>query len=136
MSYRDYLNSDDWRNKKIEKESRTDKRCSICADKSRIQLHHLFYRRRWTESEISDLRWLCDSCHSTTHQLINEGLLTFPKPDNHHSCFALTKAAVKKKRGLCGNMFYPNHPKKNNQRKHNGHLKTENVQSFLKINQE
>jgi 5-methylcytosine-specific restriction endonuclease McrA len=104
--YQQYLQSEHWKQTKARKQRRTIKRCAICASFSDIQLHHLFYRKRLTETELSDLRWLCETCHSTAHSLINSGVIVFPKPESHHSCFTITKHHVKKSLGIEGvNMF-------------------------------
>lgn len=104
--YKAYLRSDDWKAKKEAKQLRSIKRCSICASIENVQLHHLYYRKTWQETQNQDLRWLCGLCHVTAHDLINKGTLQFPKPDNHHSCFALTKYHVKRALGYgAKNMF-------------------------------
>ena len=83
--------------------------CAICSSRKSIELHHLFYRKRWEDAELSDLRWLCDICHETIHELIRKGL-TFPKPDNHNSCFQISKIAVEKARKI--NFYAPKKTKK------------------------
>lgn len=109
--YQEYLRSPEWARIKAEKERRSKKRCAICAVTIGIELHHLFYRKDLI-CELSDLRWLCDRCHETTHELIKAGKLSFPKPQNHNSCFALTKAAVKRALDAVGkNMFREPPPK-------------------------
>ena len=109
--YQQYLQSDHWKSFKSAKEKLRSKRCSICADERRVELHHLFYRLDLIGVKLSDTRWLCRACHQTTHDLIKAGKLLFPKPDNHHSCFALTKNAVKKAMGMGNkNMFALKNP--------------------------
>lgn len=100
VAYQAYLQSDHWKELKARKAAQTRPRCFICASPRPLDLHHLFYRGRWEDAQTSDLRWMCRRCHSTAHDLIDCGVLTFPKPDNHNSCFILTKMAVKKALGI------------------------------------
>lgn len=110
LAYRAYLQSDHWRKLREEKRGTGPRpRCAICASKRRIQLHHLFYRLRWEDTQATDLRWLCEVCHETTHLLIKGGL-TFPEPPNHHSVFEITRKAVMERRGV-------NQPKKKPKKK-------------------
>lgn len=96
-----YLNSDEWKHIKNQKESRTEKRCSICGlCHGGVDLHHLFYRKDLSETETSDLRWLCRKCHETAHELMRRGKLKFKKPNNHHSVFQVTKYAVQSALGI------------------------------------
>ncbi len=107
MKYSDYLKSEHWKQTKELKSKSAARRCGICGDSKKVELHHLFYRPELTDVELSDTRWLCRDCHQTTHDLIKLGVLKFPKPNNHHSCFALTKHAVKKALGFGNkNLFY------------------------------
>lgn len=74
--YRDiYLKSEEWKSLKALKEFRTPKCCAICAASGQIDLHHLFYRSDLSETETSDLRWLCRRCHELAHSLIKTGQL-------------------------------------------------------------
>src|SRR5438128_11553168 len=106
FSYQQYLDSNEWKKIKIRKERSVKKRCSICASSEKIDLHHLFYRPALDSVRNSGLRWLCRHCHGIVHSLKKSGELHFPKPTNHHSCFAITKTAVRKQLGLGNrNMF-------------------------------
>lgn len=101
--YGKYLKSEHWEEIKRSKTAKGKKRCSICATETQIDLHHLNYKKIF-DVQLEDLRWLCRRCHFTAHELINNGTLIFYS-ENHHSKFALTKIAVKKKLGMIGNMF-------------------------------
>lgn len=110
--YQKYLRSEDWEFKKQFKQSRSVKRCGICASDQNIQLHHLFYRATPQESENSDLRWLCARCHMLVHTLMTERVIRFLKPRNHNSCFVIVKSAVKKYLGIDGvNLFAARSPR-------------------------
>lgn len=107
-AYKEYLKSDHWKQFRIAKEATARKRCGICSSVLNVQLHHLFYRHPWTNAQLSDTRWLCAICHKTSHELINTGIIKFPRPENHLSCFVILKTAVKKARGFGNrNLFYP-----------------------------
>ena len=108
--YSNYLKSKHWfdfKNKKLK--ACGHKRCAICADTKKVELHHVVYRSNLTDAELADTRWLCRRCHQLTHDLIKAGKIKFTKPKNPSSCFAITKNLVKKELGISGkNMFYPN----------------------------
>lgn len=99
MTYQEYLRSEDWQTKRREKLKRTS-RCAICAATTNLDVHHLNYRDLFNVA-LSDLRVLCRPCHTLAHGLHRTGCLRFTST-NHHSRFALTKAAVKAALGLTG----------------------------------
>tara|TARA_Y200000002_G_scaffold275461_1_gene229729 strand:+ start:344 stop:721 length:378 start_codon:yes stop_codon:yes gene_type:complete len=101
--YRKYLGSEDWKRKRAEKRSKK-LRCAICASTENIDVHHLNYRKL-TDVKQSDLRKYCRRCHNLTHELEKQGKIVY-RSDNHHSKFAIQKAAVKKHLGITfQNMF-------------------------------
>ena len=101
MIYTEYLKTTDWQEKRQNKLSRKSvnrKRCSICASKNNLDVHHLNYKNL-VDVEQSDLRILCRICHDIAHKLMKEGKIVF-KNNNHHSKFAILKAKVKKELGV------------------------------------
>ncbi|OAB44709.1 hypothetical protein PGLA_04655 [Paenibacillus glacialis] len=44
-------------------------RCNFCKSKIKLNLHHESYKR--VNERLSDLVYLCESCHKTTHDLLN-----------------------------------------------------------------
>ena len=101
--YRKYLQSDDWKEKRSEKNSKR-RRCAICAAKNKIDIHHLNYRN-WLDVKQSDLRRLCRRCHNLVHELEKNGKIVY-RSNNHHSKFTIQKTAVKKELGITNkNMF-------------------------------
>ena len=103
MSYAEYLQSEDWKQKRSSKRKKKN-RCAICASTSQLDVHHLNYRNLYDVTG-SDLRVLCRRCHFLAHKLLKIGAIKF-KSDNHHSRFIIIKAAVKKKLGIGNqNMF-------------------------------
>lgn len=67
--YQEYLKSDQWlalRRRVIERDGR---KCTRCPSRERLQAHHLFYRDRWEDAELSDLVTLCRDCHEREHGL-------------------------------------------------------------------
>ena len=100
---RKYLQSDDWKEKRMKKNSKR-KRCAICAEKKNIDIHHLNYKNLH-DVEQSDLRRLCRRCHFLVHELEKNGKIVY-RSNNHHSKYAIQKAAVKKELGITHkNMF-------------------------------
>jgi hypothetical protein len=75
--YREYLQSEDWQNKRAEKNRRVKvRRCAFCAASGRLDLHHLVYRNL-VDVGMSDLRFACRPCHGDIHRLINAGRLRY-----------------------------------------------------------
>lgn len=103
MEYKEYLKSDDWKEKRKRKYKKPRK-CAICASTEKLDVHHLNYKNL-VDVDSSDLRVLCHRCHFLAHELQKSGKIKFTS-SNHHSRFALIKTAVKKELGLTGkNMF-------------------------------
>lgn len=72
-SYRfQYLQSDHWKNLRLEKLSREDACCEICGFRSvSNDVHHLRYPRPLTKTKLNDLVVLCRSCHELIHEIID-----------------------------------------------------------------
>jgi len=102
--YQVYLQSPHWKQLRAEKWKRSHKRCGICGSKEQLQVHHMVYRQIY-DVQLTDLRVLCDTCHETTHRLINAGRLDVRASETHNGWFQRTKTAVKMARGLRGNCF-------------------------------
>jgi HNH endonuclease len=61
-SYKNYLHSASWarlRSQALQKH----KSCQLCGSKDRLQVHHIFYRRHWADTQPSDLVVVCRLCH-------------------------------------------------------------------------
>lgn len=66
-TYKEYLNSDLWKEKKKTILSSLGKKCNRCGTKKgRIDIHHLTYDRV-TNEKLSDVIVLCAECHSKEH---------------------------------------------------------------------
>jgi len=66
MVYRQYLRSEHWlllRGAKLQ----ISPRCEHCNSKEQLEVHHLFYRSSWFDSQIHDLKTLCHDCHMLEH---------------------------------------------------------------------
>ena len=71
-AYKRYLQSSDWKKKCGEKISLSPTgRCCICNRHKGIQIHHMLYRRLWSDATMSDLRVVCGRCHRMIHRLID-----------------------------------------------------------------
>ena len=64
--YRNYLDSVEWANIKLDLYQTRGKQCEICGSKSNIQVHHKTYKNIFKE-EPKDLILLCKRCHSKQH---------------------------------------------------------------------
>lgn len=67
LSYRKYLKTPHWRRKKKEAFRHYAKRCAVCGERSRLDVHHIRYDNLGCES-IDDLMILCRGCHDVIHK--------------------------------------------------------------------
>lgn len=75
QKYREFLKSKNWKNIRERKIRKSKNRCCVCKATENLHAHHLFYRKSWTQTRTSDLRWLCEMCHAMCHESIKMGLL-------------------------------------------------------------
>lgn len=67
-SYREYLASPHWAEKRQRFSDRTPKHCKACgATGCRLSVHHRTYKRLGRE-KLADLAFLCDDCHGKVHR--------------------------------------------------------------------
>ena len=64
--YKDYLNSKEWAQIKIDLYQTGGKQCEHCGSTNRIEVHHLHYDNVFNE-EPEDLVLLCRQCHQAEH---------------------------------------------------------------------
>lgn len=64
--YAAYLNSPEWKQKRLEALRRANYRCEACPETESLEVHHLTYDRLGFERP-QDLRVLCNPCHSQEH---------------------------------------------------------------------
>lgn len=74
-TYREYLQSTDWKQLKEIFYLMTRKICISCGDYEDLQLHHSTYNSLGTKYEILDLKVVCDHCHIEIHNLASESNL-------------------------------------------------------------
>lgn len=65
-SYKEYLVSDAWREKRKQVLIRDKLRCQLCGNDKNLQVHHVTYDRIYNE-ELDDLITVCNNCHKTVH---------------------------------------------------------------------
>lgn len=63
--YQAYIGSDGWRTRRAVKLQQSPK-CEACGSRENLHVHHRSYENFGTE-RMSDLRTLCESCHSWVH---------------------------------------------------------------------
>jgi 5-methylcytosine-specific restriction endonuclease McrA len=66
MPYRQYLRTEEWRERRMQALQRAGFRCQTCNAGGRLEVHHRTYERRGAE-EMSDLTVLCRGCHQNFH---------------------------------------------------------------------
>lgn len=66
-SYREYLLSEAWMDKKLGALQWADERCQVCNNPHDLAVHHRTYERIMDE-DPADLTVLCSDCHSLFHQ--------------------------------------------------------------------
>lgn len=67
-AYRVFLKSPFWKSMSKKKRARAGK-CKTCGSTSRLQAHHIRYRKDWYETKMRDLVVLCNGCHKFEHGL-------------------------------------------------------------------
>ena len=68
MSYEDYIHSEYWRAKKIERLKIDNETCCICHKRLSYPIHHhISYERLGHENVVTDIISICNSCHTTFH---------------------------------------------------------------------
>lgn len=65
-TYKQYLNSDTWRQKKELYYLKTGKYCKYCKSTENLNVHHKKYTG-WGNESLTDLISLCKQCHKQTH---------------------------------------------------------------------
>ena len=66
ISYKSYLNSSHWKEKRKEFKKCYIRACVICGTNENIELHHITYKNIGKE-RLSDLCFLCRDCHESVH---------------------------------------------------------------------
>lgn len=66
LSYRDYLQSEWWQERRLLALELAGWKCQDCGGTEDLEVHHLTYERLGAELD-ADLRALCHHCHSHTH---------------------------------------------------------------------
>jgi predicted lactoylglutathione lyase len=73
INYREYLNSDEWRDIAMRVKIRDGLRCVLCNSGSDLDAHHRTYANLGRERQhLSDLITLCRQCHSNHHMMMQE----------------------------------------------------------------
>jgi len=68
QAYIEFLNSPFWIGLTEQRTRLCGKRCELCQSELRkLQGHHLIYRKNWLDTDISDIRMLCEPCHLFGH---------------------------------------------------------------------
>lgn len=73
--YAEYLQSDAWKQKRLQRLSIAQFRCSACNNSKAVHVHHLTYERIFNE-EMGDLLPLCEDHHKLAEELIRTGVLS------------------------------------------------------------
>lgn len=66
QKYRDYLETPEWKEKRLLVLARDGYRCMVCTAKKFLDVHHKTYDRLFKEP-LEDLVTLCRRCHSKFH---------------------------------------------------------------------
>jgi 5-methylcytosine-specific restriction endonuclease McrA len=64
--YKEYLNSKEWSEIKLDLYANRGKKCERCRNTKFLQVHHKHYRNIFKE-EPEDLEILCNACHKKEH---------------------------------------------------------------------
>lgn len=66
VNYREYIRSDEWRNKARDAITRSTGRCAMCGTRKNLTVHHNTYERIGNELP-TDLTVVCWKCHRRHH---------------------------------------------------------------------
>lgn len=72
-TYKDYLDSEDWKTKRTQTLIRDRFKCFICK-RPADHVHHINYRN-WMDVRPGDLISVCISCHKKIHESIDKGFI-------------------------------------------------------------
>jgi hypothetical protein len=73
--YIDYLQSEAWQKKRMQRLAIAKFRCAACGSNDRMQVHHLTYARIFNE-DMADLLPLCHLHHKAAEEMVSKGYLT------------------------------------------------------------
>ena len=88
--YKEYLKSQDWKDKRKAKLIEADHKCFICNSSVRLEVHHLVYKN-FFDVLPNDLVVLCYRCHKLTHKLHSTGIIRFFSEDSYHRLQQIVK---------------------------------------------
>jgi hypothetical protein len=71
QSYKEYLQSELWRQKKAEFFEVRPRKCWVCSSQDQFEVHHKTYERV-TSERLDDLIGLCGKCHDKVHTVCKE----------------------------------------------------------------
>lgn len=96
--YETYLQSAHWRSLRARKLEFSGRSCNRCKSTEDIQVHHVYYRKSWYDSELCDLEVLCRPCHERSHNIQKEKFFKKAKAKN---VIALTRPFRSEDRNVC-----------------------------------
>lgn len=67
--YKEYLNSDHWKQIRLKALDRAGNRCQLCSSTNNLNVHHNTYKNRGNE-DLKDLVVLCRDCHMKFHDKV------------------------------------------------------------------
>lgn len=73
MPYKEYLQTNHWKNVKRKALIRAGNKCQLCSSKLNLNVHHNTYENRGEEKD-EDLVVLCENCHSKFHDVLNDNI--------------------------------------------------------------
>lgn len=68
--YKEYLKSEEWKEKKMKRIEHDKYRCKLCGSGKNLQVHHITYENFPNET-IDDLVTVCRNCHIEIHEKDN-----------------------------------------------------------------
>lgn len=81
MTYKDFLKSGKWQQKRLEVMNRDGFKCVICGEVNDLTVHHLYYEPNKKPWEYDDevLQTLCSNCHNKIHKDLGKlsGIIAF-----------------------------------------------------------
>jgi len=109
--YAEYLNSDDWQEKRAVALEVDGYRCYNCKTKKNLHVHHMTYGDWYNVNPKTDLVTLCGDCHREVHN----GLLRIKKKTVNRARGTVKKSTQKQRRKNSGKFIA--RPKRETMRK-------------------
>jgi hypothetical protein len=98
LAYREFLKSEQWQQIRLSILAKEEARCFVCRKQDiGNDIHHLFYRANWADTQRSDCRCLCRKCHEEIHAAMEPHFMDNKTRVELYQCFRRLVIKVRSK---------------------------------------